>query len=74
MDTQFTQGEYVHKHAWKHEGVDVVLSAKVKSRALEYAKEQKIKPKYRMAARGIKALIFSKAVWEEAYKILEDGS
>jgi hypothetical protein len=74
METQYTQGEYVNRHSHKHLGVGIIISAKVKKKALEISTEQKVKPRYRMASRGIKALTLSKSIWEEAYKILDDGA
>lgn len=74
MEVQLTQGQYITKHSHKNLDDDVVISAKVKKEALIIAMVKNVKPRYRKAARGIKALTLSKEIWEEAYKILEDGS
>lgn len=72
MEVHYTQGEYVTRFDHKQLGVDVTLSVKVKKEALRIMGDKKLR--YRMAARGIKALTLTKAVWEKAYKILEDES
>ena len=74
MEVQLTQGEYVAKYSHKNLDDDVVISAKVKKEATGIAMEKNEKLRYRMAARGIKALTLSKQTWEEAYKILDNGT
>ena len=74
MEVQFTQGQYVAKHSHSNLDDDVVISAKVKKEAIRIATEKKVKLRYRKAARGIKALTLSKEIWEEAYKIMDDGA
>ena len=74
MEVQLTQGQYIAKHSHGNLDDDVVISAKVKKEAIRLAAEQNEKLRYRKAARGIKALTLSKQTWEEAYKILDNGT
>ncbi len=74
MEVQLTQGQYITRHSHKNLDDDVVISSKVKKEALTIAMEKNVKPRYRKAAMGIKALTLSKEIWEEAYKMLDDGT